>query len=120
MDHSENSNHSKTQNPLRLPPEGLGVAPVRLLAAGEGKIPGTTPSQRLLILRLLARRAQTGNPVRLDLALTPADAILLARAAIRFLRQGPSSASPRTISGQTEALPSNGAAETNIRHPQNP
>lgn len=85
--------------PLVFPAGGLGVAPVRLLAAGEGKMQGGTQPNRLLILRLLARRANTGEPTRLDLALSTADSLLLARAALRFLRQGPRFASLPKTSG---------------------
>ena len=119
MDQPEIDITYKNQAPLRLPPEGLGVAPVRIVAAGEGKIPGSSPLGRLLVLRLLASRARTGDPVRLDLGLAPADAILLARVAIRFLRQEPSLSCARTTSGPAGDPPSAGPAETNNTPPQN-
>jgi len=52
----------------------LGVAAVRLLGAGEGRL----GADRLLVLRLVARHGQTGLPVRLDLGLPAADASQLA------------------------------------------
>jgi hypothetical protein len=103
-------------DPLVFPAGGLGVAPVRLLAAGEGKTQGDTVPNRLLILRLLARRANTGEPARLDLALSTADSLMLARAALRFLRQDPLFASLPKTSGAAD--PSRSAIENANAPPQ--
>ncbi|GEM_PF-2716944 len=93
-----------------LPPEALplgelGVAPVRILAAGQGRILGEPPASRLLVVRLLANHAPTGNPIRLDLAFTLADCTRLARAAYRVVRNTNHSAFPRQIFGTTEKSP---------------
>lgn len=87
------------------PPGALGVAPVRLLAAGEGRFPTQPNQQPMLVLRLMASDNSTGQPVRLDLAFPWEDAIRLQGATSLLLDTAPPCACHRRTSGSKGEFP---------------
>ena len=90
------------------PPGVLGVAPVRLLAAGEGKMTGPSSRPPMLVLRLLAREHSTGLPARLDLAFSWEDAMRLKQAATLLLDRDPPCACGSPTCGRAKLPPSGG------------
>lgn len=90
------------------PPGALGVAPVRLLAAGEGRMPANPNQPPMLVLRLMASDNSTGQPVRLDLAFPWDDAMRLNRATTLLLDSAPTCACHRQTCGSRAESPKEG------------